>query len=116
MSRTSRKGYPNSSMHITVRGNRKYSIFREYSDYINYIYILKDSLDKYKNEFEIISYVLMTNHIHLQIETKEMHIGFFMQRVNGFYAKYFNNKYNYVGHLFQERYLSKIIDNNSYML
>ena len=103
-------------MHITVRGNRKYSIFREYSDFINYKYILRDSLDKYKDDFEIISYVLMTNHIHLQIETKERHIGFFMQRVNGFYAKYFNNKYNYVGHLFQERYLSKIIDNKSYMI
>ena len=39
-----------------------------------------------------------------------------MQRLNGLYAKYFNNKYNYVGHLFQERYLSKIIDSSSYMI
>ncbi len=116
MSRASRKWYPDSIMHITVRGNRKYSIFRDYSDYVNYMYILRDSLDNYKNEFEIISYVLMTNHIHLQIQTKQIHIGIFMQRLNGFYAKYFNNKYNYVGHLFQERYLSKIIDSRSYMI
>ena len=116
MSRTSRKWCPNSTMHITIRGNRKYTIFREDLDYVNYMNILRESLDKYSNEFEIISYVLMTNHIHLQIETKERHIGIFMQRLNGLYAKYFNNKYNYVGHLFQERYLSKIIDSSSYMI
>ncbi|ALP89760.1 transposase [Clostridium butyricum] len=116
MSRTSRKWCPNSTMHITVRGNRKYTIFREYLDYVNYMNILRESLDKYSNEFEIISYVLMTNHIHLQIETKERHIGILMQRLNGLYAKYFNNKYNYEGHLFQERYLSKIIDSSSYMI
>lgn len=116
MSRTSRKWYPNASLHITMRGNRRYNIFRDYLDYINYMYILREALDKYEDEFEIISYVLMTNHIHLQIKTKEKHIGFFMQRVNGFYARYFNNKYNYTGHLFQERYLSRIIDSNSYML
>ena len=79
MSRTSRKWCPNSTMHITVRGNRKYTIFREYLDYVNYMNILRESLDKYSNEFEIISYVLMTNHIHLQIETKERHIGILMQ-------------------------------------
>lgn len=39
-----------------------------------------------------------------------------MKRVNNFYAKYFNNKYNYIGHLFQERYGSEIVMNDRYML
>ena len=52
MSRTSRKWCPNSTMHITIRGNRKYTIFREDLDYVNYMNILRESLDKYSNEFE----------------------------------------------------------------
>lgn len=39
-----------------------------------------------------------------------------MKRLNNFYAKYFNNKYNYTGHLFQERYGSEIINSDRYML
>ena len=50
----------------------------------------------------------MTNHVHLQVQTKEKHIKYLMMRVNRFYAKYFNNKYNYVGHLFQARYGSEL--------
>jgi REP element-mobilizing transposase RayT len=41
--------------------------------------------------FEIISYCLMTNHVHLQIQTKDKHVKYLMMRVNRFYAKYFNN-------------------------
>lgn len=52
----------------------------------------------------------MTNHIHFMVKTKEKHISFFMRRVNGIYAIYFNNKYNYIGHLFQERYYSELIE------
>ena len=58
----------------------------------------------------------MTNHIHLQIETKSVHIKKLMCRINTFYAKYFNNKYDYHGHLFQGRYGSQIIDSDSYIL
>ena len=39
-----------------------------------------------------------------------------MGRLNNLYAKYFNNKYNYVGHLFQERYGSEIISCDKYVL
>ncbi|MGH4050369.1 MAG: transposase [Clostridium sp.] len=39
-----------------------------------------------------------------------------MMRVNRFYAKYFNNKYLYIGHLFQARYGSELIEQDSYVL
>jgi REP element-mobilizing transposase RayT len=39
-----------------------------------------------------------------------------MRRVNGIYARYFNNKYNYIGHLFQERYYSELIENDAQAL
>ena len=116
MPRKARIWYPNSIMHITIRGNRKEKIFRKTIDYIVYKKILIECLEHFNNEYEILSYVLMSNHVHLQIKTHELHIGMFMQRLNQSYAKYFNNKYNYLGHLFQERYLSKIIDSDAYLI
>lgn len=58
----------------------------------------------------------MTNHIDLQVQTKEKHIKYLMMRVNRFYAKYSNNKYNYIGHLFQARYGSELIEEDNYVL
>ena len=116
MSRKARIWYPNSIMHITIRGNRRQKIFRKNIDYIVYKKILIECLEYFGNEYEILSYVLMSNHIHLQIKTNELHIGLFMQRLSHSYARYFNNKYNYLGHLFQERYLSKVIDNDAYLV
>ena len=34
-----------------------------------------------------------------------------MRRVNSMYARYFNSKYQYIGHLFQGRYFSNLINN-----
>lgn len=39
-----------------------------------------------------------------------------MSRINKSYARNFNNKYNYVGHLFQSRYNAEIIETDEYVL
>jgi hypothetical protein len=58
----------------------------------------------------------MTNHVHLQIETCDINISQVMKRINMLYAIYFNKKYNFVGHLFQDRYRSELIDATPYHL
>ena len=116
MTRKNRQWYPNVMMHITTRGNRRNNLFRDEEDYKVYLSTLEYVLEKTGNQFEIVSYVLMSNHVHLQVQTKEMHIKCLMGRLNNLYAKYFNNKYNYVGHLFQERYGSEIISCDKYVL
>jgi putative transposase len=115
-SRKLREWYPNAMYHITSRGNRRSDIFRDNEDYQVYITIIKEAIDFLENQYEIISYCLMPNHVHLQVQIKDKHIKYLMMRVNRFYAKYFNNKYQYVGHLFQARYGSELIEVDSYML
>jgi putative transposase len=115
-SRKLREWYPNAMYHITSRGNRRNDIFRDNEDYQVYINIMKEAVEVLGNEYEIMSYCLMTNHVHLQVQTKNKHIKDLMMRVNRFYAKYFNNKYQYIGHLFQGRYGSELIENDSYVL
>lgn len=112
-----RKGliwYPGAIYHITTRGNRKSNIFMKKLDYIIYLNILKEALEKYKGT--LYCYCLMTNHVHLLIQTGEIIISQIMKKTNETYAKYFNNNYNLVGHLFQERYGWKIVQGEKYIL
>lgn len=78
---------------------------------------MKDTLDYYINDkYEIISYCLMDNHIHILIKAEEKPLGQFIGRMNSKYAKYYNKKYNYIGHLFQDRYFSELIESYAQML
>lgn len=79
-----------------------------------FLYILGKTMKLY--HFSIISYCLMTNHVHMQIETTSFPIWDIAKHLFSSYSHYFNRKYNEFGHLFQGRYNSEIIDNDAYYL
>ncbi|QGU95856.1 transposase [Clostridium bovifaecis] len=106
--------YPGAIYHITNRGNHRNDIFRDGEDYLVYLTILKEALERYKAI--LYCYCLMTNHVHLIIETSDVTISEIMRRINLFYTKYFNNKYNLIGHLFQGRYFAELIEEDKYIL
>jgi len=59
----------------------------------------------------------MTNHVHLGVcEREEQGIIRYMHRVLDAYAKYFNTKYETVGHLFQGPYRAVHIEDNDQLL
>lgn len=103
--------------HITTRGNNKECIFLGEKDYEEYLKILEEATDYYKEyKYEIICYCLMSNHVHLMIKANYKPLSAVMRRINSRYAKYFNDKYGYVGHLFQSRYYSEIIKDDVQLL
>lgn len=114
MAKKKRIWYPGAVYHITNRGNRRADIFRDEEDYQVYLTILEQTMDKYP--YILYTYCLMTNHIHIQLETKDVEIWHIMRYINLLYTKYFNNKYNFLGHLFQGRYKSEVIENDAYNL
>ncbi len=114
MVRKKRVWYPGAKYHIISRGNKKKIIFLDKVDYQIYLNILKEVNRNYI--FTVLSYCLMPNHIHLQLKTKDIEIWKIMQGINWRYARYFNERYNTVGHVFQGRYVSKIIENSYYNL
>lgn len=58
----------------------------------------------------------MNNHVHLLIEDKKSNLSKFMQVVTSVYARYFNRKYDRVGHLFQDRFDSEAIESEEYFV
>jgi REP element-mobilizing transposase RayT len=65
-SRKLREWYSDAMYNITSRGNRRNDIFRDNEDYQVYITILKEAIGFLDNQYKIISYCLITNHVHLQ--------------------------------------------------
>ena len=66
---------------------------------------------------ELESFVLMPNHFHLMVfESKAGGTAQYMQRVLNAYTKYFNAKYQKVGHLFQGPFKAVHIENNRQLL
>jgi putative transposase len=114
MARKPRIQFEGAFYHIIVRGNQRQDIFFDEADRRQYL----ERLHRYRNKcgFILYGYVLMTNHVHLLIETPNEPISRIMQMVNFTYTQYFNKKYGKVGHLFQGRYKSYLCDKDSYLL
>ncbi len=57
----------------------------------------------------------MNNHVHLIVYDKEKQISKVMQSIQVSYSFFFNKKYERVGHLFQNRFFSKKIEDREYL-
>ena len=70
-------------------------------------------LDEREKLVEVLAFSFMPNHLHLILkQLKDNGITEFMKKVNGGYAKYFNQKYKRMGHLFNKFRAVHIKENN----
>ncbi|MHB8089239.1 MAG: REP-associated tyrosine transposase [Anaerolineaceae bacterium] len=100
--------------HIIQRGNERKNIFISDDDRIRFLETIYKMKEKYN--FELVAYCLMDNHVHLLIKDNGNDISRVVKSINISYAYYFNHTYKRVGHLFQDRFKSEVINNDNYML
>jgi putative transposase len=108
MPRKTRVWFPGAMYHITCRGNRHSEIFYDDQDRHRYLSYLEDTRNTYF--FKLHAYCLMTNHIHLLIETKNDPPSLIMRKLNSRYAISFNKRHQFDGHVFQGRYHATLIE------
>ena len=99
--------------HIINRGVARTDIYLCADDKYKFLEILCKACKVYK--VNVHDYCLMDNHYHLLIELTEENLSLFMRQINSNYAIYFNKKYKRSGHLWQGRYKSYYILNESYL-
>ena len=128
----------NGFYHLFNRGVEKRPIFLDRNDYVAFLSILKryltnpDDLSSGYLDFshgvpsrrsdlhtkiQLVSYCLMPNHFHILVKqlTKNA-ITEFTRRVGDAYVRYFNDRYERVGGLFQGKIKGILIDNDAYLL
>ena len=114
MARPLRIEYEGAFYHVTSRGNERRKIYYAKSDYEKFKNYLRGA--QVKLGFFLHSYVFMTNHYHLLIETPEGNLNKLMHYINGSYTNYLNRRRKRSGHLFQGRYKAILIERDSYLL
>ncbi len=114
MSRPLRIEIEGAFYHITARGNEKRPIFLVERDFTRFLGRLEGIHERYG--VLIHSYVLMTNHYHLLLETPRGHLSAALHDLNTAYTNYFNRRHDRVGHLFEGRYRSILVDKDNYLL
>jgi putative transposase len=114
MARQLRLEFPGAIYHVTSRGNARQAIFLDDHDRLNFLDILGNIIGRYN--WLCHAYCLMDNHYHLLIETIDPNLSLGMRQLNGVYTQTFNRKHNRVGHVFQGRYKSIIVEKDSFLL
>jgi putative transposase len=114
MPRLARKKTNESIYHIMCKSISEIKLLKDDEDKLKYISLIK----KYKNmhKFNIYSYCFMDNHLHLILDSNGADISRIMHGINFSYANYYNKKYKREGHLFKDRFKSKIIDTDRYLV
>ncbi len=99
--------------HIVNRGVEQRRVYKDKKDFTMFLDLLCSGCHLY--EVQLHGYVLMSNHYHLLIETKKENISKFMKHLNASYAIYFNKKYKRAGHLWQGRFKSWYVTDETYL-
>jgi putative transposase len=112
MARQLRLEFPGAIYHVTSRGNARQAIFLDDHDRLNFLDILGNIIGR--SNWLCHAYCLMDNHYHLLIENIDPNLSLGMRQLNGVYTQTFNRKHNRVGHVFQGRYKSIIVEKDSF--
>ncbi len=98
MARLPRFVLPGEPQHVIQRGNNRNVIFASDEDYCLYLDILEEACQRHR--CRIHAYVLMSTHVHLLMTPDdEYSISQVMQSLGRSYVRYFNDRYQRTGTL-----------------
>lgn len=113
MARPLRIEFAGAFYHLTSRGNELQRIFLDDRDRRSFLSGLAEVRERYGWIFH--AYCLMDNHYHLMAETPEPNLARGMKLLNACHTQNVNRRHDRVGHLFQGRYKSILVDRDAYM-
>lgn len=114
MARQLRLEFEGAIYHVCARGNAREDIFRLEADRVRFLKLLEQSVERFAGV--VFSFVLMNNHFHLLLQTRQPNLSAWMQWLSVSYSVYFNRRHDRSGHLFQGRYKSFLVDTGEYIL
>lgn len=101
--------------HITQRGNNREPCFTCNDDMAAYAHWLSEAAVRYG--VDIHAWVFMTNHVHLlATPQEEQAVSKMMQFIGRYYVRYFNHTFHRSGTLWEGRFKSCLVQDDSYLL
>ena len=99
---------------MILRGNAGQDIFFDDEDRQKFYSLLDDLIQRFG--IRVHAFCLMSNHVHLAVQTAQWPLSKPMQSLAFRYTRYVNRRQQRVGHLFQGRYKALLVDSQSYLL
>jgi putative transposase len=113
MARPLRIDQEDTFYHVFNRGNERRAIFRDPQDCEGFLSRLGRCSQRFS--LAIYAYVLMGNHYHLLVRTREANLSAAIQWLGVSYSTWHNVRHDRIGHLFQGRFKSFLIAEDSYL-
>jgi len=113
MARRQRFHSPKSVYHVMLRGNNGQPIFFSEGDKSRMCLLLQQGTERFGHSIE--AFCFMCNHIHLAVRVSEASISRIIHHLSFRFTRYINRRYKRVGHLFQGRFKSILVNNEDYL-
>lgn len=110
--RSPRKQCESNMYHVVARGTGRQLIFENDSDRTCFLGLLSEKACE--TNCVIYAWCLMGNHIHVLVHAPIKDVSRCFKMVCGKYAQAFNARHGRTGHLFQERFKSEPVPDDSY--
>ena len=99
-------------LHVWARRVDRWPLFLDAHDYERYIGLLAKTVARFN--WVLLSFCLMPNHVHLFVELREPNLGKGMHWLHKTYVRWFNDRHDRHGRLFEHRYKSKLVADDLY--
>lgn len=123
MARKLRLASDSGVYHVILRGVNRQDIFENEKDFLKFLTLMErlvfpvdETGQRIPPLLVIYAYCLMPNHVHLLVREQKCGVSTAIKWLSGTYAGYFNIKYEHVGHLFQGRFRSEVVNDWEYFL
>jgi REP element-mobilizing transposase RayT len=100
--------------HIMNKGINEEKIFADKELKSKYLELIEEKSKT--NKIRIFAYCIMDNHYHLVLENSSSKLSEFMKNLNSQYGFYYRKVKGGKGYVFQDRFKSILIQNESYLL
>ena len=113
MPRRLRLQYPDAIYHVMARGNGRQKIVRDDAD--------RDRLQEHLGRaalrccWRIYAFALMSNHLHIVLKTPQPNLARGMQAFLSGYANAWSRRHRFSGHVFQGRYRTELVEDETYL-
>ena len=114
MPRQPRLDAPDTLHHVMVRGIERTAIFRDDVDRADFVARLAALVEV--GAWAVYAWALLPNHAHILVRTGHRPLPRSMRSLLTGYAGAFNRRHKRIGHLFQNRYKSIVVEAEPYLL
>lgn len=114
MARKPRYHHSGAFYHLMLRGNDGQKIFFSDADRCRMCLLIQQGVERYGHRIH--AFCLMSNHIHLLVQVAHTPISKIVHNLAFRYSQGINRRYGKIGHLFQGRFKSILLEESDYFL